>query len=120
MNGKVRACIAYVLGRLITGQDSAGVFDVATSKHFGYSGNVTKTLVSIHDYERNSAMVGRGDGERLHLHDFGSNSELNVKIRGTQFSGYEEGSSMRFNGSISNNTVKVYDYEDSTWYNYSF
>jgi hypothetical protein len=120
MNGKARACIAYILGRLITARDTAGVFDIAQSQHFGFSGNVTSTTVSIHDYERNCAVVGKGDGTRLHLHDFGSNCELSLKIKGKQFSGYENGTSKHFNGSVTSNSVAVYDYEDSTWYHYSF
>jgi hypothetical protein len=120
MNGKARACIAYILGRLITGKDSAGVFEVSQSVHFGFSGNVTSTSVSIHDYERNCAVVGKGDGSRLHLHDFGSDSELSFKIKGKQFSGYEDGTSKHFNGSVTSNSVSIYDYEDSTWHRYSF
>lgn len=120
MNGKARACIAYILGRLVTGKESAGVFDNSQSIHFGFSGNVTSTVVSIHDFERNCAVIGKGDGTRLYLHDFGSNTELNLKIKGKQFSGYEEGTSKHFNGSVKSNTVSVYDYEDSTWYHYTF
>jgi hypothetical protein len=120
MNGKARACIAYIVGRLVSGRDSAGVFDIARSEHFGFSGNVTPAIVSIHDFERNCAVVGEGDGTRLQLHDFGSSSELSLKIKGKQFSGYENATSKHFNGSVNNNRVSVYDYEDSTWYHYSF
>ena len=120
MNGKARACIAYIVGRLISGKDSAGVFETSQSIHFGFSGNVTSTVVSIHDFESNCAVVGKGDGIRLHLHDFGSSSELSLKIKGKQFSGYENGTSKHFNGSVNTNRVSIYDYEDSTWYHYSF
>ena len=120
MNAGARACIAYIAARLISRTESAGVFDIAQSIHFGFSGNVNSTIVSLHDYERNCAIVGKGDGQRLHLHDFGSNSEVSLKIKGNQFSGYENGTSNRFNGSVASNSVKFYDYQESTWYHYSF
>jgi hypothetical protein len=120
MNAKARACIAYIVGRLISGQESAGVFENSQAAHFSFSGNVTSTIVSIHDIERNCAVIGKGDGTRLHLHDFGSSTELSLKIKGKQFSGYENGTSKHFNGSVNSNQVSVYDYEDATWYHYSF
>lgn len=120
MNEKARACIAYIVGRMISGRDSAGVFETSQAAHFSFSGNVSPSLVSVHDIERNCAVIGKGDGVRLHLHDFGSATELSLKIKGKQFSGYEIGTSKPFNGSVNSNTVSVYDYEDSTWYHYSF
>ena len=120
MKDGARACLAYITARLISGRDSAGVFEISQSRHFGFSGNVTSSLVSIHDYERNCAVVGKGDGSRLNLHDFGAGNELSLKIKGKQFSGYENGTSNRFNGSVNGSSVSVYDYEDSIWYHYSF
>jgi hypothetical protein len=120
LNSGTRACIAYIAGRIISGKESAGVFDLSQSMHFSFSGNVRDDIVSLHDHERNCAVVGKGDALRLHLHDFGTNSELSLKIKGKQFSGIDYGTSKHFNGSVNGSTISVYDYENSTMYNFSF
>jgi hypothetical protein len=44
---------------------------------------------------------------------------LSLKISGNQFSGFDYGSASHFSGRVNGSTVSLFDFGDSTYYNFA-
>ncbi len=119
MQQGVRACVAYIAGRLISRLEAATIFDASQSKHLVISGGVNAGLINIHDYARDCLMSGTGEGASYRLYDHGAAQHLTLVIDGDQFEGYDFGSICHFRGKVDGAKISFYDYGETRSYSYS-
>ena len=119
MNPNTRACVAFVAGRLISGQAASSVYDYSQSKYVSIDGNVKSNNVDVYDYDRGCHFGGSGNGKTFDLYDYGGSHHVELKINGSNFEGYDYGASCHFSGDVRGGDISLYDYGESTYFNYS-
>lgn len=120
MKSNTRACIACIAGCIILNKKSLSVYDYSQRKYVNISGNVDNQCVNIYDYEQMCHISGNSNGVGFSLYHYGDSHHIDIKIDGNGFNGYDYGSSAHFSGQVSGNgSVSVYDYEKSSYFNYS-
>jgi hypothetical protein len=107
----VRACIAYIAGRSISGNQLAGVYDYSQSKKVPLSGSVTPDHIDIYDTGQNCHFLGDRNGSRYTLLYNGNPHPVTLEIKGNGFRGCDHGTSTYFNGKVQSNSVNIYDCE---------
>lgn len=115
MHPNTRACVAFVAAKLISGGGSSSVYDYSQSKHVSIGGSVTRSGVSIYDYERRCHFGGSPSS----LYDYGRRAHISLNINGRQFTGYDYGDGHHFSGTVNGNSVSIYDYGKSSHFSYS-
>lgn len=130
INPETKACIAYIAGRLISGSESASLYDYSRSKQINFSGNVTRSRVDltmefpeIRDdgwriYSENAS--GSGDSIYLYLYNAPTmkHIELFISDKG-YFNGYDLDPQRRFTGSVHDNKISLKDADFPDQYMYS-
>ena len=119
MKPNVRACVAYVAGRLISKKSASSVYDYSQSKHVSVDGTVQTSNVDVDDYDRGCHFGGSGNGKSFDLYDYGDSHHVELTVNGRNFEGYDYGSSCHFSGDVSGSDISLYDYGDSSYFNYS-
>jgi hypothetical protein len=119
MKDSTRVAVAYIAGRLISGQDSSSIYDYGVSKHFSFSGNVRGNDVSVYDHTLNCHITGFGVGTSISLFHYGNHKHITLEIKGNQFSGYDYDSGKHFSGTVSGNSISLYDYETGGYRQYT-
>jgi hypothetical protein len=112
MNANVRACIAYVAGRGISGRQSSGIFDFSQSKQIAMTGLVTAERIDVYDEVQHRHLLGNGDGSKYSLHYDGDPNPVTLEIRNGSFKGCDYGSSFHFSGKVQPDSVYLYDCEN--------
>ena len=111
MNANIRACIAYVVGRSVSGNQFAGVYDCFQSKDIPLSGSVTPDHVDIYDEGQDCHLLGDGNGSRYSLLYDSDPHPVTLEIKGNVFRGCDHGSSSYFSGKVQPKSVNLYDCE---------
>ena len=119
MRPNVRACLACVAGRLISGRTASSVHDCSASRHIPISGDVDDCKVSVYDHERGCAFSGSGSSGDFSLYHYGDRHQVSLKIDGDQFTGYDYGSMCHFEGGVSGRSITLYDYGSGAYHSYS-
>jgi hypothetical protein len=109
MHPKLRPCIAYVAGRLISGREAPSIYDNFQSKNICIDGVVTAENVKIFDHDRGCYLSGLGDGSAFELYDFGGMYYVELIIDGNKFEGYDHGTPSLFKGEIKGEEITMYD-----------
>ncbi len=104
MEPNVKACIAFIAGRAISGKTSSSIYDYSQNKNINISGNVSQTNASVYDYDRKCHV----QGSLSNLYDHGVNGHVQLKIDGDRFSGFDYSSGTHFSGSVSGNSVSLH------------
>ncbi len=107
MTEGARRAIAYVAGRLITGEEATGVFDPVAGRHIPFEGDV-QPQVALYDYERH-CRIGGGAPD---LYDGGSGAHINLVMDGTSFRGFDHAKGHHFGGRTDGTEVSIFDCED--------
>jgi hypothetical protein len=120
MKTDVRACVAYIAGRLISKKKALTLYDVSRSKHLVFSGSVSARKFDIHDYARDCQMSGRGSRSSYRLYDQGEAQHLDLIIDGQKFDGYDYGSICHFTGTVNGSIISLFDYGARRNFTYRF
>jgi hypothetical protein len=115
MDADLRAGIAYITARLVSGVRSTQVYDYSKPGYINMSGTVEANQVSVYDYGRNCHITGTGS----RLYDHGEKCHVTLAINGNQFTGYDHGTSANFKGTVNGSSVALYDYSESQYFQYS-
>ena len=119
MRPNTRACIAYVAVRLVTGRNALSVYDYSQSKHILVSGTVEESRIQIYDHDRGCEFSGNRNGDKFSLHHYGDSHFVDLFLDATKFKGYDYGTSSPFYGEVTGKSIRVYDYRESSFFNYS-
>jgi hypothetical protein len=109
MHPKLRTCIAYVAGRLITGREASSIHDKSQAKDIGIEGVVTPDQVKVFDGDRGCYLSGLGDGKAFELYDFGGMYYVELVLDGNSFEGYDHGTPSLFKGEMKGDEIALYD-----------
>ena len=115
MREHVRASIAYIAGKLISGSESGSVFDYATSRYIQFSGTVSEENVSIYDYSRSCYISGAPQN----LYHYGDSHYVSLTIDGQSFKGFDYGTNTYFSGNVSVRNISLFDYGEGKYFQYS-
>ena len=114
MQDHTRRAVAYIAGRMISGQDATAVYDYTASSHFHLSGTVSGSNVNVYDFGQ-SCHVG---GSPSSLYHYGNGGHIQLRVNGSNFSGYDYATSSHFSGSVKGRAISIYDYGQSRYFQY--
>jgi len=118
LNFYKRRIVAYIAGKLISGKEINKLFDRSNSSYAEIVGEVTITKINVYDSERNELITGSGDAKGISLYDFTTAKFIDLKIDKEKFDGFDYESKKIFYGELKDNTVSVFDFEDSKHHYY--
>ncbi len=114
MDSNTRACIAYIVGRLINGGSPTAVYDYAESRSISISGEVSGANVDIYDHDQLRMISGTIPT----LYDHGRQAPISLSIEGTKFHGTVYADDHGYVGSVSGRIVAIYDLGASANFQY--
>jgi len=113
-----RRIIAYIAGKLISGKVIDKLFDQSNSSYTEIAGEVSLTKINVYDTEKNELITGSGDAKGISLYDFATAKFIDLKIDQEEFDGFDYESKKIFYGNVKENTVSVFDFQDSKHHYY--
>ncbi|KAA6457532.1 hypothetical protein DYQ86_22135 [Acidobacteria bacterium AB60] len=118
MSPGVRAMVAYVASRLITGAEPSSVYDLSAGRHRSMAGTVTSTSVNVYDYSENCQMTGHMSHGAYRLFHQGEGVHVLLEIDGESFRGYEQNAGRYFGGVVRGARISIRDASDLRTYAY--
>ena len=118
MNLFKRRIVAFVAGKLISGREVNKLFDQSNSKYAEICGDITLSKIYLYENERNEPMLGSGDAKGISLYDFTTAKFIDLKIDKEKFDGFDYESRKIFYGEVKDNTVSLFDFQDSKHHYY--
>jgi hypothetical protein len=115
----LRACVAYVAGRLISGRETLSVYDGAQGRTIYLTGTVGPAGVRVFDFDRHCFFEGSGAQGRFQLFHHGERHYVSLNLEGTRFSGFDHGSTFFFRGAAQPAGIALWDQETNSFFNYS-
>jgi hypothetical protein len=115
----VRAAVAYVAGRLISGKESSSIYDFSEKDYTSLGGPVSPASVNVFDYTHACYISGGGNGQTLKLFHCGVNNYISLTLRGDSFAGYDYGSGSHFSGMVRRFRIRLYDSGSNAYFSYS-
>lgn len=119
MQNHTRRTIAYIVGRLISDDASATVYDYSSFKHFSFGGDVSLSQITIFDYDKQCQISGLGSLDSINLYHFGNRNHIFLNIEETHFNGFDYDTNSHFSGDVMGKSVSIFDYEHNAYFNYS-
>lgn len=119
MKNEVRAAVAYVAGRLVSGKESSSVFGFADKEYTALGGVLSPASVNVFDYTHGCHFSGGGDGRTFVLLHSGVNNHVSLSVQGDRFSGYDHDSGRPFSGMVRRYLIRIYDPELNRVFSYS-
>jgi hypothetical protein len=113
MNLSKRKIVAYIIGRLISGKEINKIFDQSESRYNEITGEVTPVRINVIASEKNEMITGSGDSKGISLFDYATSKFIDLKIDGKKFDGFDYESKKAFYGELKENTVSLFDFQDS-------
>ncbi len=118
MDSKLRACVAYVAGRLISGREFSVIYDDSRSTDVKIEGSIKTDYINLFDHDRQCYVAGQGNGNFYDLHDYGGQCFFELSIEGDTFHGYDYQTPCSFKGEVKGDAVSLYD--DQACLSFSF
>lgn len=109
MQTHIRRVVAFVAGRLVSGNPVVGVFDQAEGKQFSFSGEFNPTKLTVRDHEQGCEVTGLGGSGMFTLSHPHNGKPITLKLKGNTFDGFDYGSAKRYRGSVNGNHVSIHD-----------
>ncbi len=121
MEAHVRAVIAYVVGRLVTGKTSSAIYDYSESAFRSIDGQVMANTIDVFDYKAHCHchFGGTGNGTSFSLFHYGDRHHVDLTITGTHFEGFDYGSRGHYSGDVSRDTTSLYDHKLQKHFSYT-
>jgi hypothetical protein len=115
MNDNLRACIAFLVGRISGASRKSSVFDHAQGKHINISGSIGTDNINVFDHDRGAHISG--SLPNLYDHDIGAH--ISVNFYENQVRGFDHGSGSHYSGNVGGSTVTIFDHGTGQHYHYS-
>jgi len=119
MEAHLRAALAYIAGRLVSGNNSSGVYDHSRSKHILMNGTAKGRLVAIFDHDQRCHISGSGNGLQYSLYHDGENRLISLTLQGSVISGHDYGRSAGFTGTAQDNSISLFEPATCRHFSYS-
>jgi hypothetical protein len=120
MQPKLRTTIAFIAGRIITGQDTLSIYDHLQSKSVRFEGTITPTFINIFSDDRGCYTAGPREENILDLYDYGHQHLIELQINGSEFTGWDDLTPCRFRGEVKGDDISFYDDGESKTFHFSF
>jgi hypothetical protein len=109
-----------VAGRLVSGKNTNSVYDYGAGKHWTVTGTVSGSSINVYDFDRRCHISGSGGAKQWNLYDFGRAAHISLKIESNgRFSGYDYATGTFYNGSVTGQSVTLYDSGTAKYYNFT-
>lgn len=118
MEAHLRAALAYIAGRLISGKKSPGVYDHFRSTFVLINGVVKARLVAIYDHGQGCHISGGGDGLQYLLFHHGECRSLHLTVHGNDFIGHDYGRTSRIRGRVIDDSIWLVEEATSREFRY--
>jgi len=115
---EIRRAVAFVAWRLITGEDSAWIFDHGKGRRVRFSGTISATKIAIRD-DDGCEINGSGGSGMYTLTPGKGGKPVTLKIDGLHFEGFDYGSTRRYAGVVDCETMRIKEARDSGEFSYS-
>jgi len=115
---RVRAVVAYVASRLISGAESSFIFDFAGPGHRSMGGTINEKCVNVYDYSENCQLTGNFSAGLFHLFHQGEQVHISLEITGHSFRGRDLSTGRQFSGTVAGPKTSIYDQVDHRRYSY--
>ena len=119
MQTKLRTCIAFIAGRLITGLEATSIYDHGQSKSVRFEGPVSPAFIKVYDHDRECYTSGGGEACAYELFDFGYQHHIDLRTNGNTFEGYEDYTPSLFRGEVNGSEISFYDDNESKTFLFS-
>ena len=74
--------------------------------------------IDVVDHTDGSSLMGMMSGQTASFFHSVANCSISLQFNGMQFSGQDGGTDRNFNGSVQNETVRLYDYDEGKYFSY--
>jgi hypothetical protein len=118
MKPSIRISIAYVLGSLISKTIHNFIMADSEKQYLKISATITADSIDVEEPETGNRYYGMYQGVQGTYHHANENSSITFKIDGTKFSGTDSQSGKSFNGTVINNAIKLFDYDEGKYLMY--
>lgn len=108
-----RRAIAYIIGRMVTGNQCSTVYDCLSTSYHNLGGTVAGH-VNVYDYARSCSLIGT----RTSIFDDGTGQYISLEVKGNSFSGYDYETSSFFSGSVNGGSINLYDNSDQAYFGF--
>jgi hypothetical protein len=119
MQTKLRTCIAFIAGRLITGLEVTSIYDHGQAKSVRFEGPVGRAFIKIYDHDRECYTSGGSAEGTVELFDFGYQHHIDLRTDGNTFEGYEDYTPSLFRGEVNGSEISFYDDNESQTFLFS-
>ncbi|MBI5639411.1 MAG: hypothetical protein HZA17_03200 [Nitrospirae bacterium] len=111
------ACIAYIVGRFISGKRVDSLYDYSRARKIDMKSIPGAERLRDFNYANWSYMSGPSRSTRLQFSCVNGMS-LELRIKGNTFIGFIRENSSHFIGNIRGNTVNIYDQQQAAHFSY--
>jgi len=119
MEAHLRAALAYIAGRLVSGKNSSAVYDHSRSRQILMNGTAKGRLVAIFDHDRRCHISGSGNGFQYSLYHHGENRLISLTLQGSVIGGHDYGRSASFTGTVEDNSISLFEPATCRQFSYS-
>src|SRR5258706_1353084 len=88
---RVRAMVAYVASRLVSGAESSFIFDFSGPGHRSMGGTVNEKCVNVYDFSENCQLTGNFSAGSFQLFHHGERVHISLEIVEESVRGFDLG-----------------------------
>jgi hypothetical protein len=114
----LRAVIAYVASRLVSGAESSCIFDFSARGHRSMGGTVNESCINVYDFSENCQLAGHMSNGLFHLFHCGEQVHVSLEILGVSFRGRDHSNGLQFMGGVNGSRIWIKDHADLRRYSY--